>query len=129
MPRVGLCSSTASVPYSYYQWLFIHADRYGLFRTNVVALRHVGGITKCRTLPEILKDYGYNTTCIDLETMQHQGDLTHIDFEGWGASDDGRHKAESLNAVALPELERLHKEGKPFMLFMRHMDHIRHICA
>lgn len=95
------------------------------FGTNVVALRHVGGIAEgVRTLPEILKDYGYNTTCIGFRgNAASRGFDTYIDFEGWGASDDGRaHKAENLNAVALPELERLHKEGKPFMLFMRHMD-------
>ena len=27
-----------------------------------------------------------------------------------------------MNSVALPELERLAKQDKPFLLFMRHMD-------
>jgi arylsulfatase A-like enzyme len=31
-------------------------------------------------------------------------------------------KAENLNEVAVPELDRLAKGGKPFLLFLRHMD-------
>src|SRR5690606_28221163 len=35
------------------------------FGTQVVALRHKGGLqTTIRTLPEILRDAGYNTTCV-----------------------------------------------------------------
>ena len=35
------------------------------FSTEVVALRHRGGLTKkVKTLPEILRKAGYNTTCV-----------------------------------------------------------------
>lgn len=46
-----------------------------------------------------------------------------MDYEGWGTDENGRSpKAERLNEVALPELKRLNEEGKPFFLFLRHMD-------
>ena len=31
-------------------------------------------------------------------------------------------KAQNLNNVAIPELERLHKAKQPFLLFLRHLD-------
>ena len=94
-----------------------------------MALRHVGGIAEgVRTLPEILKDYGYNTTCIGFRgNAASRGFDTYIDFEDGGASDDGRaHKAES-DAVALPG-RKITQEGKPFMLFESIWIRIRHIC-
>ncbi len=47
----------------------------------------------------------------------------YLDYEGWGSWNEGRRpKAENLNAVALPELDRLAKQRDPFFLFLRHMD-------
>jgi arylsulfatase A-like enzyme len=96
-----------------------------LFNTNVVALRHEGGLPDgLKTLAEVLGENGYNTTCVGFTgNVGGKGYQKYIDFAGWGAWEQGRaHKAENLNEVAIPELERLAKEDKPFFLFLRHMD-------
>jgi arylsulfatase A-like enzyme len=95
------------------------------FGTDVVALRHQGGLGKhLTTLPELLGKNGYNTTCVGFSgNPASRGFQKYIDFEGWGSWAQGRsHKAENLNAVSIPELKRLAGEKKPFFLFMRHMD-------
>ncbi|MCR5262334.1 MAG: sulfatase-like hydrolase/transferase, partial [Clostridiales bacterium] len=92
------------------------------FSTGVVALRHEGGYGNLVTLPMILKDNGYNTTCVNYGGFP--GFDNYLNYEvTWGSYAQGRSpKAESLNKTALPELERLAKEDKPFFLFLRHMD-------
>ncbi|TDQ40767.1 sulfatase [Aureibacillus halotolerans] len=95
------------------------------FGTDVVALRHKGPLgAHVKTLPELLGEQGYNTTCIGFSgNPSSRGFQTYLDFEGWAADETGRSpKAENLNDVALPELERLAEEDKPFFLFLRHMD-------
>src|SRR5438128_1550723 len=59
------------------------------FSTEVVALRHVGGLTeKVRTLAEILKDAGYDTTCVGFQgNPSARGFDTYINFTGWGSWD------------------------------------------
>lgn len=96
-----------------------------VFGTNVVALRHQGDIAPgVRTLAEVLKEEGYNTTCVGFKgNPASRGFDTYIDFPGWGSWNEGRSpKAENLNAVAIPELDRLVKADAPFFLFLRHMD-------
>ena len=101
-----------------------------IFSTDVVALRHSGDMAPgVKTFAEMLGERGYNTTCVGFRgNVGGRGYQNYIDFAGWGADrDDGRaHKAEALNEVTLPELERLAKiykeEDKPFFLFLRHMD-------
>lgn len=105
-----------------YSSMFTGMDVFG---TDVVALRHQGPLgPHVRTLAEILGDEGYNTTCVGFSGNQaSRGFQTYIDFPGWGSWEQGRSpKAESLNAVTLPELDRLAKDEKPFFLFLRHMD-------
>lgn len=96
-----------------------------LFGTDVVALRHEGPLgDHVQTLAEVLDQQGYNTTCIGFTgNPSSRGFQTYLDYEGWSPDESGRApKAQSLNAVAIPELERLAAEDKPFFLFMRHMD-------
>ncbi len=96
-----------------------------IFSTQVVALRHKGPMrSEVKTLPEILKEQGYNTTCVGFRgNPASRGFDTYIDFPGWGSWNEGRSpKAENLNKVTIPELERLDKAGDPFFLFLRHMD-------
>jgi membrane-anchored protein YejM (alkaline phosphatase superfamily) len=96
-----------------------------VFSTQVVALRHKGSMrSEVSTLPEILRQEGYNTTSVGFEgNPASRGFDKYINYSGWGSWNEGRSpKAENLNAVALPELERLAKEKKPFFLFLRHMD-------
>ena len=101
-----------------------------IFSTDVVALRHEGDMAPgIKTLAEILGENGYNTTCVGFQgNVGGRGYQKYLDFAGWGADrDDGRaHKAENMNEVAIPELDRLANiykdEDKPFFLFLRHMD-------
>lgn len=96
-----------------------------VFNTQMVALRHKGPLRpEVATLPEILKGEGYNTTCVGFRgNPAARGFDTYLDFAGWGSWNEGRSpKAENLNAVTIPELNRLAKEKAPFFLFLRHMD-------
>ena len=95
------------------------------FGTDVVALRHEGPLGgHLRTLAEVLGEAGYNTSCVGFSGNQaSRGFQKYLDFSGWGSWEDGRSpKAENLNQVAIPELQRLAAEGDPFFLFLRHMD-------
>jgi arylsulfatase A-like enzyme len=94
------------------------------FGTGIVALRHQGPIADgVPTLAEILRDQGYETTCVGFRNAAGRGFDNYIEFEGWGPGPDGRsHKAENLNDVAIPELKRLAAQDAPFFLFLRHMD-------
>jgi arylsulfatase A-like enzyme len=95
------------------------------FGTDVVALRHKGPLGgHVRTLAEVLGGEGYNTTCIGFTgNPSSRGFQTYLDYESWLPDETGRSpKAQNLNEVAIPELERLAGEDKPFFLFLRHMD-------
>lgn len=95
------------------------------FGTDVVALRHRGPLgDHVRTLPEVLEEAGYNTTCIGFTgNPSSRGFQTYLDYESWQPDETGRApKAQNLNDVAIPELERLAADDKPFFLFLRHMD-------
>jgi arylsulfatase A-like enzyme len=95
------------------------------FSTQVVALRHRGPLrAEVRTLPEILKDAGYATSCVGFSgNPASRGFDQYLNYTGWGSWNEGRSpKAENLNAVAIPELDRLVSQDQPFFLFLRHMD-------
>ena len=97
-----------------------------LFGTEIVALRHQGELSsKVKSLPEVLRDEGYNTSCIGFSgNAASRGFDNYLDPEiTWGSYKEGpSRKAESMNDIAIPELERLAGEDKPFLLFLRHMD-------
>src|SRR5690554_5082099 len=83
-----------------------------VFTTQVVALRHQGPLRpEVSTLAEILREAGYNTTCVGFNgNPSSRGFDTYLAYDGWGSWNEGRSpKAENLNEVALPELERLAK--------------------
>ncbi|MAF10607.1 sulfatase [Candidatus Poribacteria bacterium] len=95
------------------------------FSTQVVALRHKGGLRdEVTTLAEMLREEDYDTTCVGFTgNASSRGFDTYLDYSGWGSWNEGRsHKAENLNDVAMPELERMADGDKPFFLFLRHMD-------
>jgi arylsulfatase A-like enzyme len=98
------------------------------FGTEVVALRHQGPLTKkATTLAESCRKAGYNTTCVGFGwNPASRGFDKYLEFSGWGALADGRSpKAQNLNDVAQPEIDRLAHEsrrGKPFFVMLRHMD-------
>lgn len=96
-----------------------------VFSTQVVALRHRGPLRpEVQTLPEILRDAGYDTSCVGFSgNPASRGFDKYLDFPGWGSWNEGRSpKAQNLNDVALPELDRLARGRQPFFLFLRHMD-------
>jgi len=95
------------------------------FSTTAVALRHKGGLPRnVQTLPEILRKEGYNTTCVGFSgNAASRGFSKYLNFAGWGSWKEGRSpKADNLNEVTIPELDRLARSKKPFFLFLRHMD-------
>jgi arylsulfatase A-like enzyme len=95
------------------------------FGTEVVALRHKGPLTKkVKTLAEICRGAGYNTTCVGFGwNPASRGFDKYLEFSGWGSLAEGRSpKAQNLNEVAQPEIERLQGEGKPWFMMLRHMD-------
>lgn len=96
-----------------------------VFSTQVVALRHKGPLRpEIKTLAEIMHDAGYNTTCVGFSgNPSSRGFDKYLDFSGWGSWNEGRStKAQNLNDVTIPELDRLASKRKPFFLFLRHMD-------
>ena len=96
-----------------------------VFTTQVVALRHKGPLrAEVQTLPEILRAEGYNTSCVGFSgNPSSRGFDTYLEYPAWGSWNEGRSpKAQDLNAVALPELDRLAARREPFLLFLRHMD-------
>lgn len=96
-----------------------------VFTTQVVALRHKGPLrAEVKTLAEILREEGYDTTCVGFGgNPSSRGFDKYIEFPGWGSWNEGRSpKAQNLNDVALPELDRLARKREPFFLFLRHMD-------
>ncbi|MBN1583207.1 MAG: sulfatase, partial [Anaerolineae bacterium] len=96
-----------------------------VFSTQMVALRHKGPLRpEVKTLAEILKEAGYNTTCVGFTgNPASRGFDTYLNFAGWGSWNEGRSpKAQNLNEVTIPELDRLAREKEPFFLFLRHMD-------
>jgi len=105
-----------------YASMFTGRDAFG---TQVVALRHKGPMRpEAVTLAEILGRNGYNTTSVGFSgNPASRGFSTYLSYSAWGSWEEGRSpKAQNLNDVALPELDRLIDEGAPFFLFLRHMD-------
>ncbi len=96
-----------------------------IFSTQCVALRHRGGLTKkVKTLPEILRKAGYNSTCVGFKgNPASRGFDKCIQYTSWGdRSNAFLPKADNLNEVTIPEIDRLAKSRKPFFLMLRHMD-------
>ncbi|MAS36654.1 MAG: sulfatase [Anaerolineaceae bacterium] len=95
------------------------------FNTQVVALRHKGGLRpEVKTMAEVMRDAGYNTTCVGFTgNPSSRGFDTYLDYPAWGSWNEGRSpKAHKLNEVTLPELDRLVNDDKPFFMMLRHMD-------
>ena len=95
------------------------------FGTQVVALRHKGGLREdVQTLPEILREHGYATTSVGFAgNPSSRGFDKYLEYPSWGSWNEGRSpKAQNLNDVAIPELNRLARRRGPFFLFLRHMD-------
>ena len=95
------------------------------FSTQVVALMHQGPIRpEVTMLPELLGRLGYSTTCVGLgQNKSSRGFDNYLNYKAWGRWSEGRRdKAQALNRVALPELDRLLDQDRPFFMLLRHMD-------
>ena len=96
-----------------------------VFSSQVVALRHQGPVrSEVTMLSELLKYEGYNTACVGLSgNPSSRGFDTYLDYKAWGSWEEGRSdKAQDLNRVFLPELDRLCEADEPFFVLLRHMD-------
>ncbi len=96
-----------------------------VFTSQVVALRHKGPVrAEVTMLPEILRAKGYETTCVGLTgNPSSRGFDNYLDYEAWGDWEQRPLvKAEELNRVAIPELDRLLGQKQPFFMLLRHMD-------
>src|SRR5260221_477286 len=95
-----------------------------VFSAQVVALRHQGPLRpEVKTLAEILRAAGYATTCVGFTgNPSARGFDKYLDYAGWGSWNEGPSpKAQTLNQVAIPGLDRLARQRKPFFLFLRPM--------
>lgn len=95
------------------------------FGTRIVALRHKGPLLpQVPTLADICRKVGYNTTCVGFKwNAASRGFDNYLEFSGWGSWAAGRSpKAQNLNDVTQPEIDRLHRQGKPWFMMLRHMD-------
>ena len=95
------------------------------FSNTLVALRHEGTMPEdVKSLAEILRDEGYESTCVGFQgNPAARGFDNYLAFKGWGGWDERPlTKADCLNEVSIPEMKRLSEGDKPFFLFLRHMD-------
>ena len=95
------------------------------FGTQVVALRHQGPVREdIPVAAQIFRHYGYNTTCVNFSGNPSGRSFdNYVEYAGWGSWKQGRSpKAQNLNDVTIPELERLTAEDKPWFVMARHMD-------
>lgn len=94
------------------------------FGTGLVGLRQREFAPGCRTMAEILEGAGYSTTCVGFTgNAASRGFQRYLDYKAWGSLAEGPlRKAEALNEVTQPELDRLIDDGKPWFMLLRHMD-------
>jgi arylsulfatase A-like enzyme len=96
-----------------------------IFTTQLVAHRPKGPLRpEVKTLPEILREHGYNTVSVGFSgRASSRGFDEYLNFTQMGSWSQGRvPKAQRLNELALPALDKLVVADKPFFLFLRHMD-------
>jgi arylsulfatase len=76
-----------------------------------------------RLLPEILKEHGYATAAVDSMGRHFDRGFDEYVMYQWDRSDPTvMRKAETVNAKALPVIERLTSQPKPFFLFIHYWD-------
>ena len=96
-----------------------------VFSTQLVAHRHKGPLRpEVSTLAEILRAQGYYTVSVGFQNRpSSRGFDEYLNYASMGTWAQGREpKAQKLNDLALPALDRLLAGDQPFFLFLRHMD-------
>ena len=91
--------------------------------TEMVSLSPKGPLpTDMPTLPEVLREQGYQSLCVGFGDF-YRGFDAYVDFTAWGSWEDRPlRKAENLNDVTLPRLDEMARGEQPFFLFLRHME-------
>jgi arylsulfatase A-like enzyme len=94
------------------------------FGTGIVGLRQHEFGPDVQTLAELLDAAGYDTTCVGFTgNAASRGFRRYLDYKAWGNLDEAPlRKAEGLNEVFQPELDRLIDSGEPWFVLLRHMD-------
>jgi arylsulfatase len=76
-----------------------------------------------RLLPEILKEHGYTTVAVDSMGRHFSRGFDEYNTYVWDRSDPTvLRKAETVNAQALPAIQRLKEQQNPFFLFIHYWD-------
>ncbi|MGH2347002.1 MAG: sulfatase family protein [Chloroflexota bacterium] len=76
-----------------------------------------------RLLPEILREHGYTTVAVDSMGRHFERGLDQYHSYEWDRSDPlVLRKAETVNAKALPVIEKLCADTRPFYLFLHYWD-------
>ncbi len=93
-------------------------------RTQQPSLRSKGPIPQeLPLLPALLRPAGYRSVCVGFGSEFFRGFDTYLNFDGWVSwNERPARKAENLNAVVLPELERLARSSTPFLMLLRYLD-------
>ena len=89
-----------------------------VFSTQLVAHRHKGPLRpEVSTLAEILRAQGYHTVSVGFQNRpSSRGFDEYLNYAGMGTWAQGREpKAQKLNDLALPALDRLVAGDKPFL--------------
>jgi arylsulfatase A-like enzyme len=94
------------------------------FGTGIVGLRQREFAPEVATLAELLERAGYATTSVGFPgNAASRGFQRYFDYKAWGNLDEAPlRKAEALNEVFQPELDRLITAGEPWFVLLRHMD-------
>lgn len=96
-----------------------------IFTSQLVAHRPKGPLRpEVKTLAEILREHGYYTVSVGFsDRPSARGFDEYLNYTRMGSWSQGRvPKAQRLNELALPALDRLAAADRPFFLFLRHMD-------
>lgn len=76
-----------------------------------------------RLLPEILKEHGYATAAVDsMGRHFSRGFDDYVTYEWDRSKPTELRKAETVNAKALPVIEKLLNQAQPFFLFLHYWD-------
>jgi arylsulfatase len=76
-----------------------------------------------RLLPEILQKHGYTTVAVDSMGRHFSRGFDEYITYAWDRSDPTvLRKAETVNAKALPTIQRLSEQEQPFFLFLHYWD-------
>ena len=94
------------------------------FGTGIVGLRQREFAPGVKTLAELLGAAGYATACVGFPgNAASRGFQRYFDYKAWGnLAEAPLRKAEALNEVFQPELDRLIDTGEPWFVLLRHMD-------